>query len=130
MAGFDWSTYQKQDVKSVDMCAVYIYGCLRKNQPLKAIHLWPDWYNEFKRWAEKKSGQVYEDGVNLQFNSIEIKLGERSQSKPLLLELWMDDSIPVQEQLIQDKINGLAKYGRVVKKGFEPIMKLVTKLNR
>jgi hypothetical protein len=124
---YDWRKYQKQNVRAVDECANSILSCLLHNKPLKAIHLWPSWYAEFLRWFEKISKQQYEHGVKLQFDSIEIHLGERSQAKPLLLELWQDDTMPIKEQIIQKKIDGLKKYGRKAAKGFEPIMKMVTK---
>ena len=128
---FDWRTYEKKGIRSVDECAQAILACLIARKPLKAIHLWPSWYNEFLRWAEKQTGEKYEHGVNLQFDSVDILLGERSQKTPLLLEEWKSDTIPEKEIALHNKIKGLKKYSKgYVKKSDAPIMKLVTKLQK
>ena len=84
----NWSTYTRTYVQAVDMCAAGILAHRLKQLPLKAIYLWPDMYKQFKGYVEKNLGRELTPGEKLEFDGVYIEEGTRSQSTPLLMELW------------------------------------------
>jgi hypothetical protein len=84
----NWKNYKPQNVQAVDMCAATIYTHREKLIPIKAIHLLPRMFEQFKRWTEKQLGRELNEGEGLQFDDVNIELGTASQSTPLLIELW------------------------------------------
>jgi len=84
----NWKEYTTQGVKSVDMCAVTIFTHRQKGIPIKAIHLQPRFFEQFAGWAQKKMGRDLLPDEKLQFDEVNIELGDRLQSTPLLIELW------------------------------------------
>ena len=84
----DWSEWKNTGVEAVDLCASIIYQHLQARKPLKAIHLWPNMYKQFKGWTEKNLGRELEENEGLQFDSVNIEMGERGQKTPALIEPW------------------------------------------
>jgi hypothetical protein len=84
----NWKEWKGTGVQAVDMCASAILSHRIKYLPLKAIHLLPNMYDQFRLWLEKKSGKELEEGQGIQFDSVNIERGQAQQSTPLLLELW------------------------------------------
>jgi hypothetical protein len=84
----NWKEYTAQGVQSVDMCAAAIYSHRLKNIPIKAIHLMPRMFGQFKQWMEKKAGRELTDEDNFQMDGVNIECGNQQQTTPLLIELW------------------------------------------
>ena len=89
----NWKEYKPTGVQAVDMCAAAIYAHRIKSLPLKAIHLWPDMYKQFLGWAEKNAGRELEPGEGLEFDTVHIEMGARSQSTPLVLEMYSSNKV-------------------------------------
>ena len=87
----NWKEYKTQGVQAVDMCAACIFAHRLKSQPIKAIHLLPRMYDQFKQWTERKLGRELEDGELLEFDSVKIEKGYKGQSTPLVIEMWEND---------------------------------------
>lgn len=97
----NWAKYEKQNVEAVDMCAAVIFAHRAKYIPIKAIHLRPKMYSEFKSWAQKNLGRDLESHEKLEFDSVHIELGTSRQASQLLIELWEKNfNINAQMQLI------------------------------
>jgi hypothetical protein len=88
MREFDWSKYQRQHVQAVDMVAATIFANRVKYIPVKAVHLWPSMYDQFRAWAEKLIGRELEPDEHLEFDTVYIEKGTRSQSTPIVVEVW------------------------------------------
>ncbi len=85
---FDWNTWQSTHIKAVDLCASIIYQHRQREIPLKALHLWPDMYNQFQGWTEKNLGRELAEREKMEFDGVYIERGTRWQSTPALIELW------------------------------------------
>jgi len=88
MSNFNWKEYPRQHVQAVDMCAACIFTHRVKFIPIKAIHLYPNMYEQFKQWAGKMRGSEIEDDERLEFDSVEICKGYAGQSTPMVIEVW------------------------------------------
>lgn len=88
MSKFNWSQYERQNVQAVDMCASCIFTHRQKLIPIKAIHLYPKMYEQFKQWLGKKRGSEIGDDERMEFDSVEICKGYAGQSTPMVVELW------------------------------------------
>jgi hypothetical protein len=84
----NWKEWKGTGVQSVDMVASAIFTHRLKYLPIKAIHLLPNMYDQFRLWLEKKSGKELEDGQGMQMDSVAIERGSVTQSTPLLIQLW------------------------------------------
>lgn len=87
---FDWKQYKSQGVQAVDMCAASIALHREKMLPIKAIHLLPSMYAQFKNWLEKTMERELLADEKMQFDDVYIELGDRTQSTPLLIEMYLD----------------------------------------
>lgn len=87
---FDWKNYTQQHIPAVDMSAAIIFAHRAKNLPIKAIHLRPKLYGEFKKWVEKNVGRELTGEEKLEFDSVNIELGTGRQKSQLLVELWSE----------------------------------------
>jgi hypothetical protein len=85
---FNWKQYKQQHVQVVDMCAATIFAHRQKMLPLRAIHLLPRMYEQFRAWAEKHLGRELAEGEGIEFDSVHIERGSASQSTPLVIELY------------------------------------------
>jgi hypothetical protein len=92
-AMFDWNTYKATGIQAVDMCAAAIFSHRKQSLPLKAIHLWPDMYKQFLGWTEKNLKRELEKDEKMEFDGVFIEMGTRSQSTPLLLEMYTSDRV-------------------------------------
>lgn len=99
MGKFQWKDYERQHVQAVDMCAAAIVAHRVKNIPLKAIHLWPDMYKQFKGWTEKNLKRELQDGEQMEFDGVNIEMGTKQQKTPLLLELWAQRELPKEAKI-------------------------------
>lgn len=84
----DWKNYKPVGVQSVDMCASVIFGNRVKSIPIKAVHLLPRMYGQFKLWAEKNLERELLPDEKLEFDGVYIEEGSDQQTTPLLVELW------------------------------------------
>ena len=91
---FNWNEYTRQYVQAVDMCAACIFSHRQRMIPIRAIHLLPNMYGQFKLWTEKNLGRELLPEEELQFDDVKIALGDSKQKTPLLVELWADYQKP------------------------------------
>lgn len=87
----NWKEYVVQNVKAVDMCAAAICLHRSKHLPLKAIHLIPKMYDQFKSWTEKNLERELLPDEKIQFDEVNIEKGWEHQSTPLVLEMWEEN---------------------------------------
>jgi hypothetical protein len=84
----DWKTFKATGVQAVDMCANTIYVNRRNYIPVKAIHLVPRLYGQFRLWTEKNIKRELNEDEGIEFDGVYIEKGTDSQSTPLVVELW------------------------------------------
>jgi len=87
----NWKEYKSQGVQSVDMCASVIFQHRKRFLPIKAIHLYPRMYEQFKSFTQKNLGRDLEDGEQITFDSVEIVKGYSSQKTPLVIEMFQEN---------------------------------------
>ena len=80
------------------MTAATIVANRAKMIPVKAIHLWPSMYDQFKRWAEKLIGRELEPGELLEFDTVKIERGDSRQATPILVEIWDNGIMEVKKE--------------------------------
>lgn len=78
-------------MQAVDMCAACIATHRDKMLPIKAIHLLPRMYDQFKDWTQKNLNRELAEGEKISFDDVYIEKGTASQSTPLLIEMWVDE---------------------------------------
>ena len=85
---YDFSRYERTHNRAIDMCANFI-GCARENRlPLKALHLTPLYYEWFKSGIQVLMKRPLMDGELLEFDGVNIELGSRYHSNPIILEYY------------------------------------------
>ena len=84
----NWKEYKAVNVQAVDMCASCIFSHRIKNMPIKAIHLLPRMYDQFKQYVERELERELTPDDGLEFDGVYIERGSQQQSTPLLVELW------------------------------------------
>lgn len=87
---YDWSKYTIQNVVPVDMCAAIIMEHRAHTKPIKAIHLRPHEYQEFKTWLCRQLGRELNAGEKMQFDDVYIEQGDKHQVSRFLIEMWVD----------------------------------------
>lgn len=85
---FNFSQYQSSGNKAIDLCANVI-GCARKNnQAVKALHLQKTYYEWFKSGVCVFLGRELMKDEKMQFDGVEIEMGSKIQTKPIIIEYY------------------------------------------
>jgi hypothetical protein len=85
---YDFSKYERTHNGAIDMCA-NIIGCARQNMmPLKALHLTPVYYEWFKSGVQVLMNKPLLENELLEFDGVNIEMGSRYQSKPIVMEYY------------------------------------------
>ena len=85
---YDFSKYERTHNGAIDMCA-NIIGCARQNMmPIKALHLTPVYYEWFKSGVQVLMDKPLLENELLEFDGVNIELGSRYQSKPIVMEYY------------------------------------------
>lgn len=84
----NWKEYKPVGVQAIDMSASVIFAHRLKAIPLKALHLLPRMYAQFKKWTELELGRELMDDEKMEMDGVYIELGSQQQSTPILVELW------------------------------------------
>lgn len=80
--------YKATGNKAIDAVASCIIYHRQRRVALKAIHLKQPYYDWFKMGVEVLQGKPLEDDQPLAMDGVDIELGSRFQSKPILPEEW------------------------------------------
>jgi hypothetical protein len=85
---YNYSKFQASGNKAIDFCANLI-GCARANNlSPKALHLQKQYYEWFKSGVQTYLDRSLEEGELMQFDGVDIELGSKFQSKPVVIEYY------------------------------------------
>jgi hypothetical protein len=84
----NFSTYATTHNTAIDQCANIIALCRKRNEPLKALHLRPIYYEWFKSGVQTLMDRPLEDGELMQFDGVDIEKATNLQSKNIVLEYY------------------------------------------
>ena len=84
----NFSTYKPTYNKAIDQCANLIALCRQRNEPLKALHLKPVFYEWFKSGVQTLMNRSLEDDEQLQFDGVDIEKASKFQTKNIVLEYY------------------------------------------
>jgi len=91
------NNYEKTGNCSADMVASCVTHYRNFKKPLKAIYLKERNFNEFKEYVisktddKKQKQKIFENKVQLEFDSVNIMLGSKLSNEPLYVEFYDTD---------------------------------------
>ncbi len=94
----NWANYQKQNVAAVDMSAAIVAAHRTQILPIKAIHLRPKQYEEFKSWLQTNLKRDLREDEKMELDGVYIEKGSGRQHSTYLVELW-EQHFNIQEQI-------------------------------
>lgn len=85
---YDFNKYEQTHNKMIDLVANVISLARDRNEPIKALHLKPYNYEWFKSGVQTLMNRPLEVDELLEFDSVNIELGSKFQSKTIVIEYY------------------------------------------
>jgi hypothetical protein len=85
---YDFNKYEQTHNKMIDLVANVISLARDRNEPIKALHLKPMNYEWFKSGVQTLIDRPLEADELLEFDSVNIELGSKFQSKTIVIEYY------------------------------------------
>jgi hypothetical protein len=83
-----YSNYTETGNRAIDMCANLIASGRKTNQPIKALHLSPIYYDWYKSGVQTLLNRPLEKGEDMQFDGVNIEKGTIYQMKSVVIEYY------------------------------------------
>jgi hypothetical protein len=85
---YNYSKYKPSGNKAIDFC-MNLIGCARTNGlAIKTMHLQSQYYEWFKSGVQTFLDRPLQEGELMQLDGVNIELGGKFQSKPVLVEYY------------------------------------------
>lgn len=85
---YTYTNYQASGNKAIDYCANLIACARVNNLAPKTLHLQKQYYEWYKSGVQTFLDRPLEDGELMQFDGVDIELGGKFQTKPVIIEYY------------------------------------------